>query len=239
MSVPAIICPCISRFDLFERMLRSIDHPVAQVILIDNSCMDYQPPDLGVRVKVIRPITNIGYGGGINAAIAQTPDIPWWIFMNADVAFKPGALARMDAEMNARAGPRFLFSEAVNPFAFAAISREVVEEVGQFDEWTFFPAYYEDNDYAYRMQLAGLERTPVPVDVIHGLDESREYGSLTIRSDPRYMAANSRTFVENQRRYVEKWGGLPEQETLTTPWGLDVPLSHVRVDLVGRARRAW
>lgn len=241
MSIPVLICPCISRFDLLERMLRSIDYPIDKIVIIDNSCNDYRVPEDLTRLPVhyIRPIINIGYGGGINAAMSQTPDAPWWLFLNADVFFGRGALAKFDAAMRDATGPTFVHSLTVNAFACGALNRPLVERVGLFDEWTFFPAYYEDNDYAYRMRMHGINRTVLSLDVFHGHEQGPESGSLTIRSSPEYRQANDRTFVENQRRYIEKWGGLPGGEEYETPWMRDVPLGHVEIDLAGRARRSW
>lgn len=119
------------------------------------------------------------------------------------------------------------------------MNKVLVERVGLFDEWTFFPAYYEDNDFVRRMVLQGIGREFIPIEVYHGESAGPEHGSLTIRSSEQYSVANSRTFNENQRRYVEKWGGLPENETYSTPWNKDVPLDYVKLDLTGRARRSW
>ena len=241
MSIPVLICPCISRFDMLERMLRSIDHPVDKIVIIDNSCANYVvPEDLRhLPVEYIRPIINIGYGGGINDGISQTPHAPWWIFCNADVFFGPGALAKVDEAMVETEEPLFVASQTVNPFAFAALNRPLVEKVGLFDEWTFFPAYFEDNDYGRRMHLNGIGLTYVPAAVYHGDAEGPEHGSVTIRSDGRYRNANNRTFVENASRYRDKWGGHVNNETLSTPWGFDVPLTYLEIDLRGRARRSW
>ncbi len=239
--IPAVICPCISRFDLFERMCRSIDHPVERIVLIENSASGYEPPNDWQfdRLRIIRPIINIGYGGGINAAISQTPDAAWWLFVNADIAFRPGALAAIDEAMSGADEPRFVVTASANPFACGALNRQLVGLVGLFDEWTYYPAYYEDNDFAYRMKLLGLEQTVLPVTVMHGEADGPENASATIRSDPRYREANGRSFMENQRRYIEKWGGLPRHEVFTRPWDSDVPLSYTPVDLDGRVRRQW
>jgi hypothetical protein len=75
--------------------------------------------------------------------------------------------------------------------------------------------------------------------VYHGDAEGPEHGSVTIRSDGRYRNANNRTFVENASRYRDKWGGHVNNETNTTPWGFDVPLTYLEIDLRGRARRSW
>jgi GT2 family glycosyltransferase len=226
-------------------MLRSIPPgAVDRVVIIDNSCEEYRAPNLPeydhLNISYIRPIINIGYGGGINAGMSQTPTAPWWMFCNADVFFGDGALAAIEQAIGqANSGPAFVATSGVNPFACSALNRELVEKVGLFDEWTFFPAYFEDNDYAYRMSLNGIEQVVIDAEVYHGDDRGPEHASATIRSSGRYREANDRSFVENERRYINKWGGLPRQETYDRPWLRDIPLSHVEIDLAGRARRSW
>jgi GT2 family glycosyltransferase len=81
-------------------------------------------------------------------------------------------------------------------------------KVGRFDE-KFIIAYFEDNDYAYRMKLANM--------VVHanGFFNPEVYrNSQTIAKDN----SLNRQFELNKQRFVNKWGGLPTQETYTIPF---------------------
>lgn len=92
----------------------------------------------------------------------------------------------------------------------------------QFDE-RFIPAYFEDNDYHRRLQLAGLgdKIFSLPIPYLH-------YGSGTLRNVERLNQGWHAKFEACKRYYSEKWGGVPGQETHTSPFGersifLDAP----------------
>jgi GT2 family glycosyltransferase len=82
------------------------------------------------------------------------------------------------------------------------------KEIGEFDE-IFEPAYYEDNDYHYRIKLAGkIAITHPPAMFYH-------YGSRT------QMEALGRPLTEsgNQHaQYIRKWGGSPNAEKYNLPF---------------------
>lgn len=87
-----------------------------------------------------------------------------------------------------------------------------LQTVGYFDT-NFYPAYFEDNDVNYRINLSGIKQ-----DFIGDQELFSHYGSATIRKDSTYSQANDVTFQMNQRYYIEKWGGPPGQETYTSPF---------------------
>lgn len=240
MTVPALICPAYNRHDLLERMLASIDVPVQRGVVIDNG-MDYIPR--GEAVSLLQkfhvkhwlpPFASIGYGGAINFGITQMADAPWWLWVSNDVQFLPGHLATVVERMNAATTPTII----TGGFTWAAINREMVYEVGLLDDWSFFPIYFDDNDYHQRVVLAGATWIEDwATGTIHGDDG---VGSATIRSDPALLASNHHSFRENEQRYVAKWGGMPGHEVYQTPWNLDRPLwATGRPDILGRARRQW
>ena len=99
-----------------------------------------------------------------------------------------------------------------NLFSYFGITRKMYETVGEFDQ-NFWPAYYEDNDYAYRLSLAGF--------VPHTLTESGFFhrGSATIGAySPEQMSAHHFNFRKNVEYYTQKWGGMPHHETYKTPF---------------------
>ena len=78
---------------------------------------------------------------------------------------------------------------------------------GKFDE-NFKPAYFEDNDYLYRLKLADAYTITTEL-----LDPKIYRNSMTIMKD-RSLNDN---FQKNQDLYIEKWGGLPTEEKYKTP----------------------
>lgn len=108
-----------------------------------------------------------------------------------------------------------LFSEKITEepdFSCFMISKECVDKVGYFDE-NFYPAYFEDNDYHYRINLAGLKAIKTTRSVYF------HFGSQTIKNDSKIRVISNRNYIKNQKFFEKKWGGLPGHETYKTPFG--------------------
>lgn len=225
-----LIVPVYRRWDLAEKMLASVDVP-ADVVVIDN---DQSGRSLGHRT--IRPLINLGFAGAINAAISQTPDAPWWLWASQDIAFGPGDLTNIAHLIEDASGPRVVTGDRADDrllrFAYGAINRACIEAVGLLDEWSFYPGYYDDDDYEYRCRMGGVSWITYNGAISHER-------SAAIRSDPASAAGNARTFPMNRQRYIAKWGGPPGSERFSRPWNKPVPLSYAPVDIAGRAARTW
>lgn len=96
-----------------------------------------------------------------------------------------------------------------NEFSLFCIPKAVYESLGKFDE-QFYPAYFEDNDYQYRMKLNN-----VPL-IKSGGDAYYHRGSTTINTyTPERLEKHHEDFRKNEMLYVQKWGGVPGKETFT------------------------
>lgn len=99
-----------------------------------------------------------------------------------------------------------------NMFSFYGMHISFFDKVGEFDE-NFWPAYYEDNDYHYRMKLIGLDSVNV---------EGTSYfhaGSATLgKFDLIRKMMHHHNFSKNTDYYIAKWGGLPHEERFTRPF---------------------
>ncbi len=99
--------------------------------------------------------------------------------------------------------------ETPNPcFSAFMLNRKCWEVVGEFDE-IFFPAYYEDNDYHYRIQLAGMDAITYPPAMFF------HWGSAT------QLEALNRPLTDSSNQhaqYIRKWGGDPTKETFKHPY---------------------
>ena len=98
-------------------------------------------------------------------------------------------------------------------FSAFMLNRACWEVVGEFDE-LFAPAYFEDNDYHYRMQLAELPAILLPTAVYY------HYGSTTqhfAQENGRVMV-NSFMFENNKAAFIKKWGGMPKEEKFYHPY---------------------
>lgn len=106
-------------------------------------------------------------------------------------------------------------SLAHGAFNIFAVSSELFEEVGFFDEY-FEPAYYEDNDMRYRINLIDKSKM---VNVPAELAPAEHVGSATLKRWPQErIEKHHEQFRINQTRYIAKWGGLPTEEKFTEPF---------------------
>jgi len=229
--IPVLIAPVVGHVEKLEATLASVDEPVGRTVIVDMT------PD-GLKLDGalhIRPLISLGLAGALNAAISQTPDAPWWLFVT-DIVFGPGDLAEIAYLVEQDAGPVFVTGdrkdERMLRNAYGALNVACVERVGLFDEWAFYPLYYDDDDWERRCALGGVEWVEYNGQIRHER-------SLTIRGDRDAYQGNVRTFPQNLRRYVEKWGGPPGSERFETPYDSGAPLSFVRPDPAGRAARRW
>jgi hypothetical protein len=100
-----------------------------------------------------------------------------------------------------------------NAFSVFMLRRDIWEKVGPFDE-EFKPAYFEDNDYARRMELAGIPRyvdSRIQFDHVVSATFKQLSGAA--------LDAHHINFRKNRDYYIRKWGGLPGKETYLKPFG--------------------
>lgn len=96
-------------------------------------------------------------------------------------------------------------------FACFMVRPTIKTRIGSFDE-NFMPAYFEDNDYHYRINLAGLRAfNDVSAPYYH-------YGSQTQNASDVLPVVPPFAFELNRSYYIDKWGGEPGKETYTHPY---------------------
>lgn len=98
-----------------------------------------------------------------------------------------------------------------NAFSLFILTQLGYKLIGPFDE-RFYPAYFEDNDYARRMSIAGY-------NIITVQEATYDHvGSSTLKAyTPEERDAHHRAFRKNASYYEWKWGGLVGQETRMEP----------------------
>ena len=200
MTIPVLIIPVLNRFDLLENTLDSIDYPIDEVLVINNSGDDNNT--LNIRnnryenfvLKVLDLPSNMGISGSWNLGIKLYPHKPWWLIGSADTAFLPGSLQKFDEYSSSE---RMIFSE--KHYSAFSLGEDIVKTVGLFDEF-IYPAYYEDNDYTDRVKAAGREASMVSAYI----PVNDNGGSQTIKSDEKLAEQNHVTFVANGEYYNNK-----------------------------------
>lgn len=229
--IPVLITSIVNRPDLLDRMFDTVDVPVGRSLVVDNGHVGYRREGVTVFEP---PFESLGWPGTLNFGITQTPDAPWWFFTNNDAYFEPGVLARLAARMDAADRPLLV----TDGYTVGALNRAMVDTVGLFDDWSFYPIYFDDTDYTFRCSLAGF-----PVEhgkwCLEGDIGQTDVASQTIRADDELREANNRTWKLNEAAYVAKWGGRPGQERFMRPWDLNLPLWATKPDMAGRAARRW
>lgn len=194
--------PVLRRYDLLQACIRSAlagqvkpDH----VWILDNG-RHRQGGSSGYSTKFddheehwFTPDHNLGVAASWNWFIRQTTGDR--IIANDDVLFAPDSIGRM---ANAE-GPFVTALAPTNAFSCFLIRDECVDKVGWFDE-AISPgyAYFEDVDYAWRMEAAGVKMTEIDAGVKH-------MGSASLVPDDEH----NRRFMIAQENFERKWGRLP------------------------------
>lgn len=193
--IPVMIVPVLSRHDLLDRMIMSINYPVKDLIIINNGAKDYDY--LPVWNQWINKIwhlkipSNLGVASSWNLGIKSTPMSDWWLICNFDVEWSGDAL-KMFAELS-KPDKLLLSNGAPNWCAFS-VGWKIIDQVGLFDEG-LHPAYFEDNDYERRIKALNLNIEQSFIPVAHD-------NSSTLKSG--YQSRNDQTFDDNARYYDVK-----------------------------------
>jgi hypothetical protein len=216
--IPVIGIPSLNQSALLQRCLDSIDYPVAKLVVVHNTL-----PNVSGALQLAWPRTarettlirhpNAGVAGSWNEIVKLFP-APYWLLVNDDIQFAAGDLQRMaeSAEQNPLAGCLYGNHGA----SWWVITKHGIAEAGWLDE-NIFPAYLEDTDMAYRMDLLRLARVNVPgCASIHGVPG--QASSCTVNCNPTLKAENMRTHGKNFTYYIRKWGGINGQERFKTPF---------------------
>jgi len=89
--------------------------------------------------------------------------------------------------------------------------KSVIDKVGYYDV-NFYPAYYEDNDYARRCDLTNVKYGTIESAIFyHFWSRSIHEGGL--------RELNTRRFSDNEAYYIRKWGGVVGEEKFVLPFG--------------------
>jgi GT2 family glycosyltransferase len=192
--IPVLGFLTYSRFDLADRLLQSIDYPVEHLVIIDNSGKrEYQPvkPELVKNLWFIQLPHGLGYGGGLNLIVKTTPFAPYWLLVNDDTVFQPGALQKIADQVDTEA---INFLSIMPKWSGFVLGEGAVLKAGLFDE-RFHPIYFEDNDYERRLMQTGVKAKFINAELKHD-------NSSTLNSG--FHSQNDKTFQANQRLFQSK-----------------------------------
>lgn len=199
----SVCIPTINRADLLNEALKTYAEcmPSLKIYILDNGDQDIVTQNS--NQVVFKSETNLGVAESWNflAEKSFSEGFLRVLILNDDIV-----LDRNENELHVRLN-KYSDHELIlqdGTWCSFILPKVVYDLVGPFDS-AFFPAYFEDNDYAYRIELNPY--TEIKIDSI--LNPTTYRNSMTIMKD-RSLNFN---FQKNQDRYKSKWGGLPEKET--------------------------
>lgn len=192
--IPVLGFATLSRFDMAQRLLDSIDYPVEHLVIIDNSGKKEFQPRVNQNVKntwLIQVPHGLGANGAWNLIIKSTPHAPYWVIPNDDSWFEPGALKTIAENVDTT---KFNFVNVKPSWSCVIPTEGSVGKAGLWDE-AFHPIYFDDDDYEWRMQEHGVEFHTIDAKVNHDNSSTLESG---------YNERNSVTFRRNQSLLANK-----------------------------------
>ncbi len=203
--------PTINRYDLLQEALNKykVSYPDIRIIIVDNG--DQCIPDDIQNVIVYRPGRNIGVAASWNF-ICNTAftlhNKRYVALLNDDIilGLDQDKLNEILLENDNHEEVGIINSE--KQWSAFVLSRNTYNLVGDFDE-KFYPAYFEDNDYEYRLKVSGIAILQDP-----RLNPEVYRQSMTSHKDQNI----NNGFMSNREYYMKKWGGLPGNEQYRTPF---------------------
>lgn len=207
--IPVLGFLTYSRFDLADRLLASIDYPVEHLVIIDNSGKrKYNPvkPELVENLWLIQVPYGLGYSGGLNLIVKTTPFAPYWLLVNDDTVFQPGALKKISERVDTDA---INFLSIMPKWSGFVLGEGAVLKAGLFDE-RFHPIYFEDNDYERRLMASGVKAKFINAELAHD-------NSSTLNSG--FHSQNDKTFQANQRLFQSK---VADNDLTAGAWDLQI-----------------
>lgn len=172
--IPALIVPTLVHYDLLQRMLDSIDLEIEHVVIIDNgNSLNAATCSKAKKLSIIRVPTNLGVAASWNLGIKVTPFAKWWIIVNDDLIWRPGALEVFTQAIEEDVIVLESYSSD-NSFSVFAIHESVISKVGLFDEF-YYPGCGEEINYLKRIEKSDTRIKFIPHSVYGDKAKTREY----------------------------------------------------------------
>jgi GT2 family glycosyltransferase len=197
--------PTLNRADLLNEALEKYfeDFKDTEIFIVDNGNQSIITRE--EKFAIYRPTENLGVAKSWNMIMdyANKVDATHVLMLNDDIY-----LGRTEHEikMVMRNNQNADFIHSFQNWCSYILTVDIWKKAGKFDE-EFFPAYFEDNSFDYKMTLINAKKTWTSF-----LDPFLYRNSMTIAKDP---ALNNR-FAQNRATYIEMWGGLPTKEIYLT-----------------------
>jgi GT2 family glycosyltransferase len=200
-----IAIPTLNRADLLNEALERYfeDFKDTHIAICDNGKQSIITRE--ENFMIYRPEENMGVSKSWNMLMdyADKINATHVLMLNDDIV-----LGKTEHEINMviRNNPDADFINSFHNWCSFILRVDSWKKAGKFDE-EFFPAYFEDNSFDYKMTLMGAKKTWTSF-----LDPLVYRNSMTIAKEPNL---NNR-FQQNREMYIQMWGGLPTEEKYIT-----------------------
>jgi len=200
--------PTLNRYDLLLPALHFYalnDFPNTDIHIIDNGNQSIENK-YGNRVKIYETKDqNLSVAGSWNRLCQYIfAKSEYALILNDDVY-----LGRKEFEIEMLLNQHYAdLYLSMCEWSVFIIPKKTYIKIGMFDE-DFSPAYYEDNDYMYRLKINGKRPFKIPF-----LNPIVYKNSATIEKEPSILAYSK----ANKSRYIAKWGGEPDKENYNKPF---------------------
>ena len=193
--IPAMIVPVLTRYDLLDRMIQSINYPIKDLVIVDNGAkqQDWSPTwnQWVNKIWHLKFPSNLGVPGSWNLGIKSLPFADYWLITNFDVEWGGDSL-KMFQEISRK--DKLVLSNGAPAWCAFSLGWEVVEKVGLFDE-SFVPAYFEDNDYQRRCEHKNMEVVSSFIPLAHD-------NSSTLKAG--FQKQNDSSYSANEQYFTQK-----------------------------------
>ena len=202
-----VAIPTINRADLLNEALAKYfeDFKDTHIAICDNGNQDILTRE--ENFMIYRPQENLNVSGSWNMLMDYADKIgaTHVLMLNDDVYL---GRTEHEIELLIMSNLEIRFINSLMNWCSFILSVDGYKKIGEFNQ-EYFPNYYNDNDYCYRMRLLNMERINTSF-----LNPVVYRNSMTIAKNPEL---NSR-FLEYRQNYINMWGGLPNEEKFTKPF---------------------
>lgn len=194
-----LVCiPVYKMTDRVRKCFETLDISRENILVISGDIMCKELED---RARVIVTDENIGVSRAWNLGIRENRD---WTFLVSSSMVYPQGFSKV-VEVLEQSGEQEVFFTQ-HSYHCNAVSKKCIDKIGYFDE-NFYPAYFEDADLDYRMNLAGINWKRVYTIPA----ECQADGAATLDG----LRLN---FDALQDYFVSKWGGKPGECRFKVPF---------------------
>jgi GT2 family glycosyltransferase len=217
--------PTLTQYHLLNICLDSAERGSLvpdKYIIIDNGLGYVTKHSYEDKKTVIKPEYNLGCARSWNYFIKNYSenDTNVLLIVNDDVEFYSDSIEKLvnayyENINNEEIGIIAPEGQSGNLYSCFILNQNVFKEIGEFDE-TFYPAYYEDSDYDYRMKL----KSKKPLFVENCSYIHHHSATLKAYTDDQ-LQKHHQTFTANKNYFISKWGGDIRQEKFINPFNRD------------------